>query len=479
MCNQCQQSICSCQQQNICQTCPPEPCACPIPDLSTNCIILGTTEPLSCSGIEPGTILTEAIEQFDEYICEAISQINASINLTNLGGGTEIYKGIDNLGKRQLRTITSEDDSVTITQNPDTIDLAVVSGALQGLQSVLDVDPEATLGIESSGKSIYRMTNDGFETSYSRIRSGSQFDFATLRIGNGVGIFDSGATDGLAGQVRIDSGVLILRQRINNTFTNEVNFEPPTVNTVTRVRAKGSAGTYYFATEDMIPVVDGSETKLTAGTKVSITGTGTISTPYTINAIIDGSETKINAGTNVTLTGNGTIATPYIINSTSGGDGSETKVTAGTNISVTGNGTIATPYIINNSLIVDGSETKLNPGITTTVTGNGTIGTPYTVETVNLQKAITTNYTLLTTDDNYSIKINNGATPITITVPTGLPVNFFVGLTQKGSGDVTLLGSSTTIGNPVGLKIKGQGYHVGLEQIGSSNVFDLLGFTKA
>ena len=36
----------------------------------------------------------------------------------------------------------------------------------------------------------------------------------------------------------------------------------------------------------------------------------------------NGSETKINAGTNVTITGNGTTASPYIINSTSSGSGS-------------------------------------------------------------------------------------------------------------------------------------------------------------
>ncbi len=33
---------------------------------------------------------------------------------------------------------------------------------------------------------------------------------------------------------------------------------------------------------------------------------------------VNGSETKINAGTNVTITGNGTISTPYIINASSG-----------------------------------------------------------------------------------------------------------------------------------------------------------------
>ena len=36
---------------------------------------------------------------------------------------------------------------------------------------------------------------------------------------------------------------------------------------------------------------------------------------YNFVKVISGSETKINAGTNVTVTGNGTAATPYIINS--------------------------------------------------------------------------------------------------------------------------------------------------------------------
>jgi hypothetical protein len=36
-------------------------------------------------------------------------------------------------------------------------------------------------------------------------------------------------------------------------------------------------------------------------------------------ALADGSETKINAGTNVTVTGSGTVGSPYVINSTGGG----------------------------------------------------------------------------------------------------------------------------------------------------------------
>lgn len=154
-----------------------------------------------------------------------------------------------------------------------------------------------------------------------------------------------------------------------------------------------------------------------------------------------------------------------------------TLINAGTNITVTGNGTSATPFIIS-ATAPDGSETKISDGITTVKTGSGTTLSPYTIETVNLQKSITGNYTITSADNNYSIKVNNGASNITITVPTGLPFNFFAGITQKGSGDVNFVGSGTTISTATGFKIKGQGYHVGLEQIGASNAFDLLGFTK-
>ena len=62
----------------------------------------------------------------------------------------------------------------------------------------------------------------------------------------------------------------------------------------------------------------------------------------------DGSETKVQAGTNTTVTGSGTVASPYIVNATAAAaDGSETKVSAGTNTTVTGSGTTAAPYVVN------------------------------------------------------------------------------------------------------------------------------------
>ncbi len=68
--------------------------------------------------------------------------------------------------------------------------------------------------------------------------------------------------------------------------------------------------------------------------------------------------------------------------------GAETKVNAGTNISVTGNGTTGTPYVINNTLTVDGSETKVVAGSGVSVSGTGTTGTPYIISTPTVPQVV-------------------------------------------------------------------------------------------
>lgn len=126
MCNNCQQNNCGCQpepQFSLCNPlCPPEPCACPVKDLSTNCIVLA--EDLECSGVEAGTILTEAIQQVDNYFCTAISELYASMNLVNVGAGARIYKGVDGIGRKEIRSITSN-GSIVITENTNEIQLVV------------------------------------------------------------------------------------------------------------------------------------------------------------------------------------------------------------------------------------------------------------------------------------------------------------------------------------------------------------------
>ena len=65
--------------------------------------------------------------------------------------------------------------------------------------------------------------------------------------------------------------------------------------------------------------------------------------------ITDGSETKISAGNNMTVTGSGTLSDPYIVTNGSGGssDSSGTNISVGNNLTLTGSGTKDDPYIIN------------------------------------------------------------------------------------------------------------------------------------
>ncbi|MCX6268912.1 MAG: hypothetical protein NTW16_16425 [Bacteroidetes bacterium] len=91
------------------------------------------------------------------------------------------------------------------------------------------------------------------------------------------------------------------------------------------------------------PVTDGSETKMQAGNKISISGSGSEIAPYIVNStavefsgnyndltnkpVTDGSETKLQAGTRISVTGTGTATAPYIINSTNSGYPAYNKTT--------------------------------------------------------------------------------------------------------------------------------------------------------
>lgn len=105
------------------------------------------------------------------------------------------------------------------------------------------------------------------------------------------------------------------------------------------------------------------------------------------------------------------------------------------------------------------------PGVSDWVSSSG----------ANLQKEITATYVLTDADDDYTIFVNNGATAISISLGAITVPNFSVGFIQQGTADVTFVGVMT---NPVGLKIKGQGYQVFIERKLSTALYYLLGNTK-
>jgi hypothetical protein len=142
--------MCNCNQPivktSLCSSkpkCQPKDCSCPVKDLSTDCVLY-TGNNLACSNIESGTILTELIQQLDEFICSALTA-NQNLSLVNIGPGSGIYRGINLLGERELRTLISSNNSISIFQNTDTIDFVLPPGVIfPGLVNI------------GSGKQIYK-----------------------------------------------------------------------------------------------------------------------------------------------------------------------------------------------------------------------------------------------------------------------------------------------------------------------------------
>ena len=419
MCNNCNQNNCTdCTQEvHICNQCPPtEPCDCAVKDLSTDCSVF-TGDSIECDSVvvvAKNTILSDALANIVSWSCTKFSGIEKFFRIINTGTWAEIYSGINLLGEKKLRKLKSTDGSVAITQGTDDIDFSVTSS-----------DGSETKIVNGTNTTVVGTGTTSTPYQINAINS----TYSNSNLGMGAQVYKDSTVVGSNTQFNFrklkssDSSVTILEG------INEIDITVVT----------GS-------------IPDGSETKVTAGTNTSVTGTGTIATPYVINSIAPDQTVVLTQGGATTITG---TYPNFTISST------------------------------DTNTIADGSETKINNGTTTIVSGIGTIGSPYVLEITNLQKVITypadftgTNYTLTNADNNYEIIVDNGATAVTITVPSGLTSKIGVGFTQKGTGDISYTASGTTINNPVGLKIKGQYYQTFLSQESNTNLFYLGGNTK-
>ena len=118
-------------QNHVCKPkCPPqEDCTCPV-QIESSCVTMYDGNDLECSGIQSGLPLNQTIELLDNYICEAIGEINASINLVNVGTGEDIYAGIDGIGRRKIKRVNTDSNILTITPNTDDITFGIDEEAL-------------------------------------------------------------------------------------------------------------------------------------------------------------------------------------------------------------------------------------------------------------------------------------------------------------------------------------------------------------
>ena len=386
MCNNCNQNNCTdCTQEvHICNQCQPtEPCDCPILDFSTDCSTFKGDD-IECDSIvvvAKNTILSDALANIVSWSCTKFSGIEKFFRIINTGNGAEIYSGANLLGEKKLRKLKSTSPVITVIQNTDDISLGVDSTSLDSF-------------IEANQKT-YSISN----------------------LGTGA-------------QVYKDSTIVSNNTQFNIRKIKSSNSSVNIVEGVDEIDITVVAG--------IVP--DGSETKVTAGTNTSVTGTGTIATPYVINSTAPDQTVVLTQGGATTITG---TYPNFTITSTD----SNTTYTAGTGLALT--------------------------------------GTVFSVD--NLQKIITyptdfagTNYTITNSDYNHVIFINNGTVDVSITLDASINIpNFSVGFIQEGSGTVTHLVSGVSLINTTGYKIKGIGSQTFIEKKLNTNIYYLLGNTKS
>ena len=368
---------CNCNNQttnyNICNPAPcqePQDCSCPT-ILETKCSIYEGDD-LECSGIKKGTILTELIQQLDAFICKVREDLINAFTLRNIGTGAEVYKGVDLLGRKEIRKINAVGNLATVTQNANDISVSINEA---NLDTFIEANQKTyTVANVGTGASVYKDSTT--------VGNNTQYNLKKLRSNGGT--------------------VLITE------LTDEINFE-------------------------------------------------VVTTPLDIN---------ITAGANIVVT----EPTPnnFVISST------DINITAGANVIVTE----PTP----NNFVITATDTiaLLEDSETTTVVGDGTLGNEYQVDVNNLQKVVNTfPYTLLNSDDKYTIFVDNGASNVVINVPNTLSDNFSVAFIQKGTGDVTITPTGTSVINTaIGYKIKGQYYWALLEKEENTVAHYLIGNTK-
>lgn len=403
MCQNCNQNNCvDCTQEtNICNQCTSEQatCDCPIVDLSTDCVLYNQ-DPILYGAVEvvpKNTILSVALDYIVQFFKTELEAVKKFLRIINVGTGANIYAGDNLIGEKKLRKINSTSPIVTVTENTNDISLGIDSASLDTF-------------IEANQKT-----------------------YTAANIGTGAQVYKDSTVVG------------------NNT---QLNFR--------KIKSSDSSVSIVEGTNDIDVTVsagivpDGSETKVTAGTNVSITGTGTIATPYVINST--DTNTTYLAGTSMSLVGTtfNNTAPDQVVTLTQGGS------------------TTITGTYPNFTISSTDTNTTYSAGIGLSLTGTTfSLGNPQFLLT-------TVGITLSDTYHNGTFIIDNGATAITITIPDTITTSgFCAGFIQKGTGDVDFVVTGTaTLTNPIGYKIKGQGYQTFIERNFNTQEFFLLGNTK-
>ena len=275
MCNNCNQNNCTdcTQETNICNQCQPEQvCDCAVKDLSTDCSIYNQDD-IECDSIvvvAKNTILSDALANIVSWSCTKFSGIEKFFRIINTGTGAEIYSGTNLLGEKKLRKLKSADGSVAITQGTDDIDFSVTSS--DGSETKIVNGTNTTVVGTGTTPTPYQI--------------------------NAINSTYSNSNLGMGAQVYKDSTVVGSNTQFNFRKLKSSDSSVTILEGINEIDITVVTGS----------IPDGSETKVTAGTNTSVTGTGTTNTlPKFTGTSTIGNSIVTDNGTVVTIGGNAQI----------------------------------------------------------------------------------------------------------------------------------------------------------------------------
>ena len=152
-------------------------CICAV-NISSDCVNNVTAE-MPCSGIGTGQTLTAVLEQLDAFICTKFDQTVAFFTLINVGTGSEIYKGVNGVGQKEIRSVITTGTLLTNTVNTNDITLGIDEDEL--LQFVLDSQLTYSVANVGTGASVYKDSTT--------VGNNTQFNFRSVvkeDLGNGI-----------------------------------------------------------------------------------------------------------------------------------------------------------------------------------------------------------------------------------------------------------------------------------------------------
>ena len=494
------------------------PCTCEARVTSDCVTVSGATS--NCLAIDDNLLLTDYLTQMDERICEKVDSVTNFIALENVGTGSQLYKGDSLLGKKQIRTVKSLDSALIVTETVDEIQLDLNLPAIippDGTETKLVSGTNTTVAGNGSTATPYSVNvsfptpPDGSET---KVIAGTNTTVTGLGTTTSPYIVNSTDTVADGSETKINAGT-------NVTVTDNGTDATPyiinssggvTVNDATSsikgiLRLTGDlGGTADLPTTPTAIHKTGNETFTgnKSGSNTSATPTRLLintSSDATLEGFLANTESSTQPAiriTSSTVTGGGGGIASII--ETFGHNAIGLKIEPEQNNPTSGNMLVlSNKRALNNvidiatplSILRDGVEVakisdigdhtankyrKTGGTSTQMLMADGSVKENQD----NLQRVITTSTVILDIDNNNTIFINNGATPITITIDSSITLpNFCVGFIQEGTGDVTFVGTGVSLTNPVGLKSKGQGYATFIERKLATSTYFLLGNTLA